>query len=239
VCPVQPNSLFARQLFDGVAEDYHRPARAFSFWQYGKWHRFLLSRLGDPTHKRVLDMSTGTGLIASGLASRWDAQVVGVDLSPNMLAHGLARIKGEHLKGSVSLVLGQAEAPPFGDESFDAVIFSYLLRYVDDVPSTLSGLARLVKPGGLMVSLEFGVPSAPWLKLPWLAYTHWLMPLAMYPISPGWRRVGGFLGPSIHRFYAQYPLSRQVDLWNAAGLRGVETRSLSLGGAVVMWGTKC
>ena len=236
--PVQPKSLFARRLFNGVARDYHGPARAFSFWQYGRWHRFLLSRLGDLTSKRVLDMSTGTGLVASQITRYWEAQVVGVDLSPNMLAHGLARIKVEKLKGRVYLVLGQAEAPPFIDESFDAVVFSYLLRYVDDVPSTLIGLARLVKPGGVMASLEFGVPSTPWLKLPWLAYTHWLMPLAMYPISPGWRRVGGFLGPSISGFYEQYPLSRQVELWKAAGLSCVETRSLSLGGAVAIWGTR-
>ena len=235
---IHSRNRLALKLFDGIAGNYHGPARAFSLWQYDRWHSILVSRLGDLTGKRVLDMSTGTGLVARRIARRWSTQVVAVDISHPMLVKSLARAKGEELRGHISLIQGQAEAASFADETFDAVVFTYLLRYVEDVPATLVELARLLKPGGMMAALEFGVPSAPWLRVPWLAYTHLLIPCAMYPISSGWRRVGAFLGPSIRRFCNQYPLERQVDLWKAAGLKEVEIRTPSLGGAVVMWGYK-
>ena len=183
-------------------------------------------------------MSTGTGLVAMAIARQWDAQVVGVDLSSNMLATGLKRLNQLNLRGTTSLVLGRAEDAPFVEKTFDAVVFTYLLRYVENVPSTLVELSRVLKPGGVMASLEFGVPSSLWLRLPWLAYTHLLMPGSMYILSAEWRRVGRFLGPSIRRFYRRYPLSRLIELWNAAGLQQVESKTLSLGGASVIWGIK-
>ena len=235
---ISGSNEFARQLFDGIAANYQGPARVFSLWQYNRWQRFLISRLEPLSGKRVLDMSTGTGLVAMAIARQWDAQVVGVDLSSNMLATGLKRLNQSNLRGTTSLVLGRAEDAPFVEKTFDAVVFTYLLRYVENVPSTLVELSRVLKPGGVMASLEFGVPSSLWLRLPWLAYTHLLMPGSMYILSAEWRRVGRFLGPSIRRFYHRYPLSRLIELWNAAGLQQVESKTLSLGGASVIWGIK-
>ena len=79
-----------------------------------------------------------------------------LDQSPQMLAAARARFAGEGAR--VELIEGEAERLPFEDASFDALTFTYLLRYVDDPPATMRELARVVRPGGRVASLEFGVP---------------------------------------------------------------------------------
>jgi demethylmenaquinone methyltransferase/2-methoxy-6-polyprenyl-1,4-benzoquinol methylase len=135
------------------------------------------------------------------------------------------------------LVEASADSLAFADGTFDHLTFTYLLRYVDDPGSTLAELARVVRAGGTVASLEFGVPAG--LARPlWEAYVSGVLPLAGRVLGRGWREVGDFLGTSIRSFWAAYPIERQLELWRAAGINGLEVRRLSLGGGVVIWGTK-
>jgi len=179
----------------------------------------------------VLDVATGTGLVAAELLRR-GFRVTALDQSPEMLA-----VARRRLGDRVEIVEASAEAVPFPDRSFDNLTFTYLLRYVDDPGTTLAELARVVRPGGVVASLEFGVPRGPARPL-WDLYVGLALPLAGRLVSPGWHEVGRFLGGSIRAFWERYPLERQLELWRAAGLRCVEWRSLSLGGGVVMWGRR-
>jgi demethylmenaquinone methyltransferase/2-methoxy-6-polyprenyl-1,4-benzoquinol methylase len=143
----------------------------------------------------------------------------------------------ERFGGRVELVETSAEALPFPDGAFDHLTFTYLLRYVDDVGATLAELARVVRPGGVVASLEFGVPGG--LARPaWDLYVGVGLPLAGRALRGGWREVGDFLGGSIRDFWSRYPIERQLELWSAAGVTGIEVRRLSLGGAVVVWGRR-
>jgi demethylmenaquinone methyltransferase/2-methoxy-6-polyprenyl-1,4-benzoquinol methylase len=158
--------------------------------------------------------------------------VVGVDQSAAMLAE--ARLA---LDGRAELVEASAEALPFEDGSFDALTVTYLLRYVDDPGATLRELARVVRPGGTIASLEFGVPRG--LARPaWEAWTRIGLPVAGRALSRGWYDVGRFLNGSIRELYARYPLTAQVQMWRAAGVDDVQVRRLSLGGGVVIWGRR-
>ena len=127
---------------------------------------------------------------------------------------------------------------PFADAEFSGLTFTYLLRYVDDPAHTLRELARVVRPGGTMAGLEFGVPPGPAPRALWNVFVGALLPAAGRLISPGWGEVGTFLGGSIRDFWARYPLEAQVELWHSAGVRDVRVRRLSLGGGVVIWGTR-
>src|SRR5438477_12034390 len=98
------------------------------------------------------------------------------------------------------LVRARAEQLPFPDASFDHVTFTYLLRYVDDPAATLRELARVLRPGGRLATLEFGVPTGVLFPL-WWAYTRVGLPLAGRLVSAKWREVGAFLGPSIQAVY--------------------------------------
>jgi demethylmenaquinone methyltransferase/2-methoxy-6-polyprenyl-1,4-benzoquinol methylase len=220
----------ARELFAPLGASYDRVGATLSLGQDPRWRRFLVSRLpADGRH--VLDVATGTGLVAAELLRR-GFRVTGLDQSPEMLS-----VARERFGERVELVEASAEALPFPDNSFEHLTFTYLLRYVDDPGATLAELARVVRPGGVVASLEFGVPRGAARPL-WELYVRAVLPVAGAVLRNGWQEVGRFLGGSIRDFWAEYPLERQLELWHAAGLRGVEVRRLSLGGGVVIWGTK-
>lgn len=228
----------AQRLFDGIASRYDLLSELLSFFQAGLWRRFLISRLKVRPGDTVLDLCTGTAGVAAQLATAFNVRVVGVDLSPEMLRRARHRISQGAFDGDIVLLLGRAEALAFVDEGFDAVCFTYLLRYVADPEAILREMVRVLKPGGSVVSLEFGVPPNMVVRGLWYAYTRGALPLAVRAISPGWREVGRFLGPSISGFYRSYPVERIQHMWVMAGISDVQTKRLSLGGGVVMWGTK-
>jgi demethylmenaquinone methyltransferase/2-methoxy-6-polyprenyl-1,4-benzoquinol methylase len=209
-----------------------------SFGQDPRWRRFLVSKLGAVPGSLVLDVAAGTGLVSRELAARRRVRVVSIDPSERMLRAGLPPNEAAGLGDLITPVLGRAEALPFADGVFDALTFTYLVRYVDDPAATLAELARVVRPGGAIASLEFHVPQQPLLRVGWYAYTRGVLPVLGSFVSPQWRRTGRFLGPSISRLEARAPLPEQVRWWQDAGIRHVRSRELSLGTAVVIWGVK-
>jgi demethylmenaquinone methyltransferase/2-methoxy-6-polyprenyl-1,4-benzoquinol methylase len=136
-----------------------------------------------------------------------------------------------------TILEGRAERLPFTNAAFDHLTFTYLLRYVDDPAATMKELARVVKPGGRVAMVEFGVPGGLWHP-PWWLYTRIVLPLAGRLVSAKWSAVGAFLGPSIERFYAHHPVVALERYWREAGLGGLRTRRISLGGGIVMSATK-
>lgn len=231
-----PSADTPRRIFSPIASDYDRPAQVLSLLQYSRWHDFLLSRLDGQTGGRVLDMATGTGAVALRLNSRNGLRVIAADITRPMLMQAAAR-SARNGAPRIDLAECTAEAMPFADAAFDAVVFTYLLRYVEDVPATLAELARVLKPGGVMASLEFAVPRGVAYPL-WRLYTAVGLPLCGALISSHWRRVGAFLGPSIRGFYRRWPEARLLQLWRDLGFPDVRSRRLSLGGAIVTWGRK-
>jgi demethylmenaquinone methyltransferase/2-methoxy-6-polyprenyl-1,4-benzoquinol methylase len=103
--------------------------------------------------------------------------------------------------------------------------------------ATLRELARVVRPGGSIAGLEFALPAGLWRPL-WEVYVRAILPTTGKMISPGWASVGDFLGRSIREFYARWPEERLVQAWADAGIENVRGRRLSLGGAIVIWGTR-
>ena len=201
-----------------------------SFGQDPHWRRALVAAVDPRPGQRVLDVATGTGLVAAALVER-GAGVVGLDQSEEML--GVAR---ERLGDRVTLVRGEAERLPFADGEFDALTFTYLLRYVDDRAATMRELVRVVKPGGRIGMVEFGVPTAPPLRALWRLHTRVGLPLIGRLFSPAWFEVGRFLGPNIEEFHAREP--DLPALWREAGIDQVHARRMSFGAGLVMSGVK-
>lgn len=220
----------ALELFAPLGPTYDRVGAVLSFGQDPRWRRFLVSCVPtDGGH--VLDVATGTGLVAELLLAQGHA-VTGFDQSPGMLA-----VARRRLAGRAELVEGSADALPFADASFDHLTFTYLLRYVDDEAATMRELARVVRPGGTVAMLEFGLPHG--IRRPlWDLYCAVGLPLAGRLVSPGWHAVGRFLGPSIRAFHERWPEASLLDLWRGAGIGGVRLRRLSLGGGIVVWGRR-
>jgi demethylmenaquinone methyltransferase / 2-methoxy-6-polyprenyl-1,4-benzoquinol methylase len=226
-------AISARRLFAPLGPTYDRYSALLSFGQDPRWRRFLVSRVDAGARDTVLDVATGTGMVARELVRRKGCAVVGVDQSPEMLANAVERTRGL----PVTLVVGRAESLPFADEEFAALTFTYLLRYVDDPDATMRELVRVVRPGGTLAMLEFGLPRGVWRPL-WELWVRIGLPLAGRLISPGWHEVGRFLGPSIRGFWAEWPEPRLLELWRAAGIVDVQARRLSVGGGIVVWGRR-
>jgi demethylmenaquinone methyltransferase / 2-methoxy-6-polyprenyl-1,4-benzoquinol methylase len=225
-------ALSARALFAPLGPTYDRYAALLSLGQDPRWRRFLVSRVDAGRGSTVLDVATGTGAVALELIRQKRCAVVGLDQSPEMLAVARTRLPSD-----VRLVEGTADALPFEDASFDALSFTYLLRYVPDPAATLRELARVVRPGGTIAGLEFALPHGLWRAL-WEAYVRAVLPLAGRALSTGWGTVGSFLGGSIRDFYSAWPEERLVETWEAAGIGDVRTRRMSLGGGIVTWGRR-
>jgi demethylmenaquinone methyltransferase/2-methoxy-6-polyprenyl-1,4-benzoquinol methylase len=233
-----PNE-FAQELFTGLPRRYDALAEVLSFGQNGRWRSEMVSHVADLRPSSILDVATGTAGVALELARRTPARVTGLDLTPAMLRRGQQRVERKRATERVRLVVGQAERLPFPDATFDALTFTYLLRYVADPAATLRELARVLKPGGAIASLEFAVPANPFWRVWWWGYTRLVLPAAGY-LTGGreWYGVGRFLGPNISAHYRRYPVSWTVHAWNEAGLANVQVRSMSLGGGLVMWARK-
>jgi demethylmenaquinone methyltransferase / 2-methoxy-6-polyprenyl-1,4-benzoquinol methylase len=231
-------AVSARELFAPLGPTYDRYASLLSFGQDPRWRRFLVSGIEARPDSRVLDVATGTAAVAIELVRRHGCSVVGLDQSPEMLAEARVRVEQAGLGSRIELVEGRAEQLPFADGEFDALTFTYLLRYVDDPAATLAELARVVRADGTIASLEFGVPPGLLPRAAWNLYVRVGLPLAGRALSPGWQEVGSFLGPSIRAFYDRHPLPELLELWRRAGIEDVRFRRLSLGGGIVTWGRR-
>jgi demethylmenaquinone methyltransferase/2-methoxy-6-polyprenyl-1,4-benzoquinol methylase len=233
------DNAFAIELFSGLPRRYDLLAEVLSFGQNRRWRRDLVSHLAPHRPRTVLDVATGTAGVAIALAAATEARITGVDISDAMLERGRERVRTADLSDRIQLQPARAEALPFPSESFDAVSFTYLLRYVADPGATVSELARVIRPGGHMASLDFYAPPNPLWRASWWVYTRMLLPAAGLLLGgKAWWDVGRFLGPNIEAHYAAWPLTRIVDAWKAAGMVEVGCRVMSLGGGLVMWGTK-
>jgi demethylmenaquinone methyltransferase / 2-methoxy-6-polyprenyl-1,4-benzoquinol methylase len=230
-----PRKAHALELFAGLPRRYDRAGAALSFGQDPRWRATLVRAIPVGSPDRVLDVATGTGMVAAALNTRTGCRVVALDQSREMLGGLQQRLAADPaLAASVEPVLGEAESLPFEDGAFDALTFTYLLRYVEDPAATLRELARVVKPGGTVGMVEFGVPGRRVLRTLWRLYTRAVMPALGRLISRDWQEVGRFLGPSVEGFYARVPLPALVALWERAGLTDVRVRRMSFGAGVVM-----
>ena len=229
----------ARTVFTGLPERYDRLGYLLSFGQDRRWRQAVVEQAAAVSPRQVLDVATGPAGVALAVAARTGADVVGVDLNEPMLRAGLPKLRGQGRPGRVRLAAGRADQLPFADAAFDAVTFSYLLRYVDDPAATIAELARCLRPGGVLASLEFYVPPQPVWHASWWCYTRLGLPV-LGGLTGGrpWWEVGRFLGPSISGHYRQHPLTAHVAAWQAAGLADVGWRLMSLGGGLIMWGRK-
>jgi demethylmenaquinone methyltransferase/2-methoxy-6-polyprenyl-1,4-benzoquinol methylase len=235
--PPSARKRHALELFAGLPARYDRMGALLSFGQDPRWRRALVDAIAPQPGQRILDVATGTGMVAAELARRGQCEVVGLDQSEEMLGRARERLAADpELAERITLVQGEAEHLPFGDEEFDALTFTYLLRYVDDREATMRELARVVKPGARIGMVEFGVPGNSALRALWRVHVRAGLPLVGRAVSRQWYEVGRFLGPSIEQLDAAAP--DMAGLWRRAGIGDVHMRYMSFGAGLVMWGVR-
>jgi demethylmenaquinone methyltransferase / 2-methoxy-6-polyprenyl-1,4-benzoquinol methylase len=218
----QPHEV--AEMFDGVARRYDVTNTVLSFAQDRRWRRRTRQCLELQPADRVLDLAAGTGVSTVELA-RGGAKAVACDFSLGMLRAG----RGSKKRRGVPFVAGDATQLPFADAAFDAVVISFGLRNVSDVPRALREMARVVRPGGRLVICEFSRPTFAPFRVLYLNYLMRALPWVARRVSSN-ADAYVYLAESIRSWPAQDALAGTVA---AAGWTHVRYRNLT-GGIVAL-----
>lgn len=159
--------LYVRRLFSAIADRYDLITVLLSYGQDRRWKRRLTNLSGAGARTRVLDLACGTGDIACALGGR-GATVTGLDVTYRMVQ--LARARGLRARVRAHFVTGDMMALPFRDEEFDVVTTGYGIRNVPDISAAICEMGRVLKPGGLLLSLDFNRPANPLVRAVYLGY---------------------------------------------------------------------
>jgi demethylmenaquinone methyltransferase/2-methoxy-6-polyprenyl-1,4-benzoquinol methylase len=214
---------FVQGMFDAIAPRYDVLNRALSMRRDVAWRRALVETLPQKAPLRILDAACGTGdVLLLAARKRPGAMVTGLDFSERMLALAREKAARAGLLERVRLVSGDALAPPFSPESFDAVTMAFGIRNIMDKPRLLSVFHRLLKPGGTLAVLELTMPGTEPFRSLYLAYFGKILPRAGRLVSRH-RNAYDYLHDSVLNF----PQNPEVlAMFRKAGF--METRALPL-----------
>jgi demethylmenaquinone methyltransferase/2-methoxy-6-polyprenyl-1,4-benzoquinol methylase len=162
-------------MFDSISPKYDLLNRLFSMGVDQGWRRKVMRLVAQEPVNSLLDVATGTADLAI-LASKQVNEVVGVDISAGMLAHGREKVKARNLDARITLQQADSAALPFADGRFDAVTVAFGVRNFEDLERGLREMLRVLKPGGRLFVLEFSKPRKAPMKQLFRFYFHRVMP---------------------------------------------------------------
>ena len=196
-----PKARYVRNLFSKVPLEYDILLGLLSFAQDRRWRAYVVSRAKPLNDDKILDVATGTGLLAADFARTVSSRgfVVGVDLTLSMLKTARRRLRSRGLDNRVDWILARAENLPFRDDSFGSASISLALRNVSDAQLTFREMSRATGPGGVVISLDFARPTNRLFQLFYFDYLLGIFPLFGRMISEAWGRTLSYLGRSILR----------------------------------------
>jgi demethylmenaquinone methyltransferase/2-methoxy-6-polyprenyl-1,4-benzoquinol methylase len=227
----EQKAAYVREMFGRIARRYDLMNRLMTLGWDQAWRRYTVKQL-DSEFKMILDVATGTGDLALEVVRQFpDAQVVGVDLTVEMLA--LARHKAAG-QPSIRLVTGDALCLPFPDASFDGIVTGFALRNVTDIPAAFAEMARVARPGARLACLEIAKPQSPLVRRLFQVYFYHIVPPIGGLIS-GQPEAYTYLPHSLTAFLTPAEIA---VVMRRTGWTDVSYRSLMFGTAAVHRGTR-
>jgi demethylmenaquinone methyltransferase/2-methoxy-6-polyprenyl-1,4-benzoquinol methylase len=220
-------------MFDRIAPTYDVLNRVLSARSDVRWRKRAVARLGLTGRERILDACTGTGDVAVALAKAGAARVDATDFSPEMVR--LGRAKAEGLGERVAFQVADTTRLPFADATFDGATVAFGVRNLEDLDGGLRELARVVRPGGRLVVLEFSVPTNPVSRTLYLTYFLVVLPLIGNLVSGGADSAYAYLPRSVLAFPDPAALAERL---RRAGFASVDVEPLSLGIATLHVATR-
>ena len=163
-------------MFDTISKDYDGLNRVISFGIDVKWRKKVVELVSDTNPVSILDIATGTGDLIISMASTSAHKLIGLDISPGMLAVGKEKIKKQGLQGQIEMILGDSEQLPFANNSFDAITVAFGVRNFENLEKGLSDIYRVLNPGGKLVILETSVPTKTPFKQGYQFYSNYILP---------------------------------------------------------------
>ncbi len=162
-------------MFDAIAQRYDRLNRVLSFGLDRTWRTAAIRRLGNQFEKRVLDVATGTGDVAFAMRKLKPEEIVGVDISDEMLQ--IARRKSSRYDTErIDFVKASVEQLPFESNSFNGAIVAFGVRNFANLDAGLRSMQRVLKPQAPLVVLEFSQPKSRFIQMLYRMYSRWILP---------------------------------------------------------------
>ncbi len=181
VTPYKDSELSKKEqvtkMFDNISKDYDGLNRVISFGIDIKWRKRVVAILKKEKPLSILDIATGTGDLAIALAKTGAKKIIGLDISPGMLAVGKKKIQHKNLDSTIDMIVGDSEKLSFANNSFDAITVSFGVRNFETLETGLSEILRVLKPKGNLVILETSVPTKTPFKQGYHLYTKYMLPI--------------------------------------------------------------
>jgi len=231
IVPEADKARHVRGVFDSVAGKYDLMNDLMSGGLHRLWKRFTLARTGLRPGQAALDVAGGTGDLSAGMARQVGptGRVILSDINAAMLAEGRNRLIDRGIAGNLDVVQANAERLPFSDGRFHCVAIAFGLRNVTDKPAALSEMARVLKPGGRLLVLEFSQPALEFLRPIYDLYSFQVLP-RLGALVAGDRESYQYLAESIRMHPNQYAMLKMLE---DAGLEDCRYHNLS-GGIVAL-----
>lgn len=222
-------------MFDNIAPAYDFMNRAMSFGIDKLWRKKAVSIIKRHGGKNMLDVATGTGDLAINMGkSMPDARITGIDLSEKMIGCGLAKIRSAKLDDRIQLMQADCLDLPFDDDSFDVITVAYGVRNFEKLQQGYNEMARVMKPGGMLVVIELSTPTSrlvlPFYKL----YTRHIIPMLGRIVSKDVRAYT-YLPESIAAVPQGYAM---LSLMEKAGFKQTRHLPLTFGTCTIYIGIK-
>jgi demethylmenaquinone methyltransferase / 2-methoxy-6-polyprenyl-1,4-benzoquinol methylase len=232
-----PKARYVRNLFSKVPLEYDILLAFLSFAQDRRWRAYVVKRANPLQDDRILDVATGTGLLAADFARvvSGNGSVVGVDLTLSMLKTARWRLQSKGLGDKVDWVLARAENLPFRDDCFGSASISLALRNVSDAKLTFREMSRTTDSGGLVISLDFARPPNRFFAIFYYDYLLGLFPLFGRIVSEAWGKTLSYLGRSILKARTGQQIA---SLLNQEGLADAVSVPLTAGIVCAVYGRK-
>lgn len=222
------------QMFDTISDNYDGLNRVISFGIDVKWRKKVVALVAKNNPNSILDIATGTGDLAINLTKTGATKVVGLDISPGMLSVGKQKVKQKNLDKTIEMVLGDSEALPFKDNTFDAITVAFGVRNFENLEKGLTEILRVLKPGGSFVVLETSVPTKFPFKQGYKIYTKYFLPTIGKLFSKD-RVAYSYLSESA----AAFPFGEAFNnILRKIGFIGVENKPQTLGVATIYVASK-
>ena len=231
--PVDPAEKAARvgEVFKSVADRYDLMNDLMSLGTHRWWKDFALARSSVRSGQRVLDVAAGSGDMSARFSRQVgeSGRVVMTDINPAMLKRGRERLIDKGIGANVDMLLADAEALPFAPHQFDCVSIAFGLRNVTRIPKALASMARMLRPGGRVMILEFSHPVSGLLSRAYDIFSFRVIP-PLGRIVTGDEASYRYLVESIRRHPGQDQLS---EMMRESGLEDVSYHNLT-GGIVAL-----
>jgi len=165
------------KMFNTISKNYDGLNRVISFGIDTKWRKNVVEILKKEKPQSILDIATGTGDLAIAMIKTGAKKIIGLDISPGMLAVGKEKVTKKKLDNTIEMVVGDSEKLTFEDNFFDAVTVSFGVRNFETLETGMAEILRVLKPNGTLVVLETSVPTKTPYKQGYNFYTKNVLPL--------------------------------------------------------------